>query len=61
MKVSKLEDFGMTKAVPPWERKLEYARQCKELPKTKQAKFWFDVMARDPEVAKLVVFKRSKA
>ena len=60
MRLSKLEDFGMNKSISPRDRKTEYIRQCKLLPRDQQAKFWMSVLEHDPEIAPIVIFKRSK-
>ncbi len=58
---ARLEDFGTQHMPSPRDRKDEYIRQCKELPKEKQAKFWLQVMDRDPEVAALSTFKTNRS
>lgn len=57
---AQLEDFGVRQTISARDRKDEYARQCRELPVGKQAPFWLKVMRNDPEVARLVSFKRTK-
>jgi hypothetical protein len=57
-KNERLEDFGIRQTMGPKERKAEYAKQCKALPQDQQGRFWMDVLQKDPEVAKIVTFKR---
>lgn len=58
--VRTLEDYGMRNAMTPLERKEEYIRQCKLLPRGQQAPFWLKVIHEDEEVAKLVCYKVAK-
>jgi len=60
MKISttrRLEDFGAQRTTSPLERKREYARQCKELPKSQRARFWLKILDKDVEVAAISTFK----
>jgi hypothetical protein len=57
---AKLEDFGVRGTIDALHRKAEYAKQCKSLRQEQQVAFWLEIMRKDPEVAKLVTFKRVK-
>ena len=59
-RLARLEDFGARRTVSPQERKEEYAKQCREMPEQRQAKFWHEMLEHDPEVAKLVGFEPMK-
>ena len=50
MRNARLEDFGARGTINPEERLREYQRQCRGLRKPLQAKFWLEVLERDPEV-----------
>lgn len=52
--VTRLEDFCVRGATSPVERLKEYQVQAKDLPKTRKARFWLEVLKHDKEVAKLV-------
>jgi len=58
---ARLEDFGARGTVGPEERFKEYQEQCKGLSKRFQARFWLEVLTRDPEVAKLKGVERRRA
>ena len=55
-----LEDFGVRGIMAPKQRLAEYKKQCKGLSKRLQAEFWLIVIAKDPEVRKLVSIEKSK-
>ena len=50
---ARLEDFGTRGTIGPEERLREYQRQCKGLRKPFRAKFWLEVLERDPDVRAL--------
>lgn len=51
---TRLEDFGVGRIAGPKDRLEEYKRQCRELPKLRQARWWLQVLEHDPEVRALV-------
>jgi hypothetical protein len=55
-----LEDFGTSGMKSPKERFEEYKRQCKDLPRERQAKFWMNCMRADPDVAALTNYMVKK-
>ena len=60
-KAARLEDFGARGTVSPEDRFREYQEQSKGLPRGLKAKFWLEVLDRDPEVAKLEGVERRRA
>jgi hypothetical protein len=52
-----LEDFGARGIASPADRLKEYQAQSKGLPRKLQAKFWLEILERDPNVRKLLDLK----
>ena len=61
MKVAKLEDFGAQYKMTPEQIKTECIKQCKMLPRDKQAKYWLQCIKMFPEIAPIVLFRRAKS
>jgi ABC-type uncharacterized transport system ATPase subunit len=54
VKNAHLEDFGARDMASPQERYEQYVRDCKALPKLRQAEFWLKIIKHDIEVGRLV-------
>lgn len=57
---TRLEDFGVIKVAGPEGRLEEYKRQCRELPKIRQARWWLEVLEHDSEVKALSVVEGAR-